>query len=63
MNFFNQFQEPENELQDETEEYVVAAFIPRKIPATEELIRRQREEEIRKKYCNPSVKTGAGMMM
>lgn len=67
MSIFNIFQkknstEPAAEPQDEKiEEYEVATFIPKKIPMTGELLRRQREDEIRKKYCKPSIKTGVMM--
>ncbi len=43
------------------EEYEVATFVPKKLPMTGELLRRQREDEIRKKYCRPTVKTGIMM--
>lgn len=42
----------------EFEEYVVASFTPRKITLTSDLIRREREADIRKKYCLPNMKTG-----
>lgn len=67
MSIFNIFQkkpstEPAAESQDEKiEEYEVATFIPKKISMTGELLRRQREDEIRKKYCKPSIKTGVMM--
>jgi hypothetical protein len=48
----------QSEQQGDGEEYVVETFVPKKIPMTGELLRRQREEEIRKKYCRPTVKTG-----
>lgn len=51
----------QTEPQGEAEEYKVATFVPRKIPMTSELIRRQREEEILKKYCKPTIKTGVMM--
>lgn len=50
--------EPQDE---EIEEYEVATFVPKKLPMTGELLRRQREDEIRKKYCRPTVKTGIMM--
>ena len=37
--------------QDEAEEYSVETFIPQKIVLTDELIRRKKEEELKKKYC------------
>ena len=46
---------------EEIEEYEVATFVPKKLPMTGELLRRQREDEIRKKYCRPTVKTGIMM--
>lgn len=67
MNIFNIFQKkpattPAAEPQDEEiEEYEVATFVPNKLPMTGELLRRQREDEIRKKYCRPTVKTGIMM--
>jgi len=48
----------QNEPHKEIEEYTVATFVPRKIPMTSELLRRQREEEILEKYCKPTIKTG-----
>lgn len=45
-------------VQDEMEEYKVATFLPKKIPMTRDILRRQREEEIRSKYCIPTIKTG-----
>ena len=67
MSMFNIFQKKNSsgltaEPQDEKiEEYVVATFIPKKISMTSELLRRQREDEIRKKYCKPSIKNGVMM--
>lgn len=46
------------EPQEQDEEYIVDTFQPRKVPMTTELLMRQREEEMRKKYCHNSVKTG-----
>lgn len=43
----------------EDDEFVVATLVPRKIPMTADMMRRQREEELRKKYCTSSVQTGA----
>lgn len=42
---------------EEFEEYVVASFTPKKFTLTSDLIRRERETDIRKKYCLPNVKT------
>ena len=40
------------------EEYVAAQLVPLKLPLTLELSQRKREEELKKKYCNPSVYPG-----
>lgn len=37
--------------QGEAEEYSVETFVPQKIVLTDELIRRKKEEELKKKYC------------
>lgn len=39
------------------EEYKLSPFAPRKFPMTKELRRRQREDELRKKYCGKASKT------
>ena len=36
--------------------YEIGAFIPNKIQMTSELVRRQREEELRKNYCKKNDK-------
>ena len=67
MSIFDIFQKknatpPAAEPQDEEiEEYEVATFVPKKLPMTGDLLRRQREDEIRKKYCRPTIKTGIMM--
>lgn len=44
---------------EQFEEYVIASFVPKKIPMTSDIARRKREDELRGKYCSPSVKTGS----
>ena len=55
MKMFKIFRkESASELQlrdEELEEYEVATFVPLKIMMTDDLLRRQREDSIRKKYC------------
>lgn len=48
----------ESQEQADEDEFVIATLVPCKVPNTAEMQRRQREEELRRKYCNPSVKTG-----
>lgn len=47
--------QPQTEEIEDLEEYVVTEYVPLKFSMTGDLLRRQREEEIRNKYCNHSV--------
>ena len=49
-NIFKKFQSKKQEERKE-EEYEVATFSRCKFPMTDELLRRQRADEIKKKYC------------
>lgn len=44
--------------QADEDDFVVAVLVPSEVPKNAEILRRQREEELRRKYCNPSAKTG-----
>lgn len=44
--------------EDSEEDYIVPRFFPNKIYMTEMLIRKQKIEEIRKKYCTHTDKSG-----
>lgn len=59
MGIFKKFQkrnEPKRGEETGAEEYELATFSPRKFPMTKELYRRQKEDELRKKYCGKTVK-------
>lgn len=43
--------------QENSEEYVVPTFSPQKCKSGSILLRRAREEKLRKLYCHPNVKT------
>lgn len=66
MSIFNLFQKKNESTSVQTteinenseEDYIIPRFFPNKIYMTEMLIRRQKTEEIRKKYCNPTAKSG-----
>lgn len=63
MGLFDRFRtwgNPTVEVQDRDDEddYVVETLVPTKVPNTTGMLLRQREEELRRKYCKPSVKTG-----